>query len=142
MTCMVREAEVVYGKKEIEVPDRIHSDNEVAQILRDYGIADKTQENFVAICLDAQHRPVAIHTVAIGTASSVTVHPRDVFRVAVMSGASAVILGHNHPSGSILESADDRALTQRMVDAGKLLGIPVLDHVIVTPNGDHVTLIP
>ena len=139
---MVREAEVVYGEKEIEVPDRIHSDSEVAQVLRAYGIARKTQEHFVAICWDAQHRPVAVQTVAIGTATSVGVHPRDVFRVAVMSGASAVILGHNHPSGNCSESADDLALTRRMVAAGELLGIPVLDHVIITPNGDYTSLIP
>jgi DNA repair protein RadC len=66
-----------------------------------------------------------------GTLTSSLVHPREVFRAAILAGAAGIILVHNHPSGDPTPSADDRAVTRQMVDAGRLLGVPVYDHVIL-----------
>jgi len=99
-----------------------------------------TQECFVVMPLDSQNRPVGRpQLVAMGTANSVGVHPRDVFRVAVKNNAVSLIVAHNHPSGDLTPSADDRHLTRRLVEAGKLLDIPVLDHLVVTKE-THVSL--
>lgn len=89
------------------------------------------QEVFLAFPLDVKNRVLGYVEVARGSVDSVGVDPRTVFRTAVLLGASAVIVVHNHPSGDPTPSAEDIALTGRLVDAGKILGIPVLDHVIV-----------
>ena len=78
--------------------------------------------------------------VGLGSLTEVAVHPREVFRGAMIAGAAAVILAHNHPSGDPKPSADDVKLTQRLVEVGVLLGIPVLDHVIVAQDRDYVSL--
>jgi len=89
------------------------------------------QEVFVVIALDAQHRAIAFHEVTRGILNSSLVHPREVFRVAIAFGAASIILSHNHPSGDPTPSPDDRAVTEQLVAAGRLLDIPVHDHVIV-----------
>jgi len=97
------------------------------------------QENFVALVLDAQNRVVSDFLVARGTLTSCPVHPREVFRPLVRAGAAAVIVAHNHPSGCAEPSAQDLALTKRLVRCGDLMGIRVLDHVIVA-RGSHISL--
>jgi DNA repair protein RadC len=91
-------------------------------------------EVFWILALDAQHRIILSAPIAItrGTLTSSLVHPREVFRAAIVAGAAAVILCHNHPSGDTTPSADDRLVTQQLVEAGKLLDIPVHDHIIVS----------
>lgn len=93
-----------------------------------------TQEAFAVVPLDARNRPLRKKpiVVAMGTLTSVEVHPRDVFREAVRLNAAAVIVAHNHPSGDPEPSAEDRDLTERLRQAGRLLGIPLLDHFIIT----------
>jgi DNA repair protein RadC len=97
------------------------------------------QETFVAVCLNSRLRPLATYVVAIGTVGSVDVHPRDVFRAAIRMNAHSLVIGHNHPSGDPTPSQADLDLTARLRDAGTILGIPVLDHVIVTRHS-HVSL--
>jgi len=93
------------------------------------------------MCLDAGHIPIGKpKVVAVGTVNSVDVHPRDVFRDAVRSNAAAIIVAHNHPSGRTDPSVEDHALTAQLVRAGELLGIPVLDHLVLAPNGEYVSL--
>jgi DNA repair protein RadC len=85
--------------------------------------------------LNAKHRALGVHVVAIGTLTACQVHPREVFKAAILANAAAVILAHNHVSGDAEPSRADRDLTRRIADAGELLGIPLLDHVIVTVDG-------
>lgn len=92
------------------------------------------QESFVVMLLNARQRVLATRRIALGSISQVDVHPREVFRDACRMAAHSVIIAHNHPSGCAEPSDADIRLTRRMVDAGKLLGIPVLDHVIVTAS--------
>jgi len=94
------------------------------------------QESMWVVPLDARGRGVPI-MVALGTADSVHVYPRDVFREAIRANATGIVLSHNHPSGEGSPSAQDRVLTSRLQAAGDLLGIPILDHVIVTEGGAY-----
>lgn len=75
------------------------------------------------------------HIVSRGSAQTAPVHPREVFKAAVLANAAAIVVGHNHPSGNVGPSADDKAVTDRLTHAGTLLGIPVLDALIVGPSG-------
>ncbi|WP_239493326.1 DNA repair protein RadC [Luteitalea sp. TBR-22] len=83
------------------------------------------------LLLDARHRVLHARVLTRGTADAATMHPRDVFREAALAGAAALVLFHNHPSGDPLPSPEDLALTQRMVAAGEVMGIAVVDHVIL-----------
>lgn len=90
------------------------------------------QEVFMVICVDIRNQIIDIVEVGRGTVYSVEVHPREVFRPAIRCAAAGVILAHNHPSGDPTPSEEDIALTERLKECGKLLGIPVVDHVVVT----------
>lgn len=100
----------------------------------------ETTEVFWVLHLDAQHRVIGGGPQAVtkGIINSSLVHPREIFRGAIVAGACAVILAHHHPSGDPTPSADDRLITEQLVGAGRLLDIPVHDHVIVG-NGTYVS---
>jgi len=95
-------------------------------------IQDKAREHFKLILLNIRNTVMGISTISVGTANASLVHPREVFKSAIARSASSVVLAHNHPSGNPEPSEDDVRLTQRLVEAGRLLGIEVLDHIIVT----------
>ena len=95
-------------------------------------IRDNKKEHFVIFFLDTQNQEVKREVVSVGTLNSSLIHPREVFEPAIKCLASHIIISHNHPSGSLEPSNEDLAVTRRLVEAGKLLGIEVLDHVIVT----------
>jgi len=93
------------------------------------------QEVFVVLALDAKHRAMAIRQVAQGSATSVEVHPREVFGPVLQEAAAAVIVAHNHPSGDPEPSLEDRQLTERLVQVSEIMNIPLLDHLIVGQGG-------
>ncbi len=93
------------------------------------------QERFVVIGLDARQRVRMIRTVAAGTLNRVDVHPRDVFRPLIRASMHSCLIAHNHPSGDATPSESDITLTEKMVCAGRIIGIPVVDHLIVSDNG-------
>ncbi|TWU24114.1 hypothetical protein Pla52o_20380 [Novipirellula galeiformis] len=92
---------------------------------------DAVQEEFHIVSLDTKHQPIRTHQITVGTLDASLVHPREVFRPAIRDAASAVLLVHNHPSGDPTPSREDIQVTERLTEAGKLLGITVLDHIIV-----------
>jgi DNA repair protein RadC len=92
---------------------------------------DGVQEEFHIVTLDTKHKPIATHRITVGTLDASLVHPREVFRAAIRDAAAAVLLVHNHPSGDPTPSREDRQVTDRLTEAGKLIGIQVLDHIIV-----------
>jgi DNA repair protein RadC len=94
-------------------------------------LAHLEQEHFVVLLLDTKNGVLASPTVAVGTLSSCVVHPREVFKLAVKAAAASVIVVHNHPSGHASPSREDREVTGRLAEAGKLLGMELLDHVII-----------
>jgi len=120
--------------QEVTKGTQITQPSDVARMLANT-IGNKEQEYFVAILLDARQRVQALLAVAVGSLSQVDVHPRELFRDAIRHRAHSIILAHNHPSGSAEPSQADLDLTVRMVEAGKLVGIPVLDHIVTTKRG-------
>lgn len=88
-------------------------------------------EAFRVLYLNTKHRIIAVETTSVGTLSASLVHPRETFKGAVRRTAAAIIVAHNHPSGDPTPSPEDRDLTQRLYDAGRILGIELLDHVVV-----------
>ena len=110
----------------------INSAEDAAQQLRD--IRDKKQEHFICLTLDGANRLIAKRTITIGTLNANLIRPREVFAEAIVDHAASVIVGHNHPSGTLRPSENDLEITQRLVQTGRTLGINLLDHVIVTKN--------
>ncbi len=98
-------------------------------------IQDKAKEHFKLILLNPRNKIIGISTISVGTLNASLVHPREVFKDAIMHSAASVVLAHNHPSGDPAPSEDDLKITKRLVDSGKLLGIEVLDHIIIAKNG-------
>ncbi len=92
---------------------------------------DATQEEFHIVSLDTQNGPINTHQITIGTLDSSLVHPREVFRPAIRDAAASILLVHNHPSGDPSPSREDFAVTKRLRQAGEVIGIRVLDHIIV-----------
>ena len=113
---------------------KIGSAHDIFQLMQPTLEADP-QENMYAVLVDARHQVVGIYHVARGTGTSVEVSPADVFRAALVAAAAAVILVHNHPSSDVEPSQHDIRLTERVVAAGRLLGVKVLDHIVI--GGDQ-----
>ena len=99
---------------------------------------DEPVEVFGVICLSTKHRVIAYHEIGRGTLNETTVHPREVFQTALLANAAAVIVGHCHPSGDPTPSPDDVAVTNRLTQAGTLIGIELLDHII-TGDGRYTS---
>ena len=110
-----------------------------ARVLAEY-IGEADRELFVIAFLTIRYRVLGLHTVSVGCLSSSLVHPREVFKPAILAGCAALLLAHNHPSGDPDPSAEDIALTRRLAAAGTLLGIEVLDHLVLGEEGRFVSL--
>ncbi len=113
---------------------RINSPETAADVFRTFTVGE-SRELFLVASLNIRNECTGIEIVAVGGAAGVDVHPREVFRSALLAHAYAIIVAHNHPSNDPTPSAEDIALTHRLVESGKLLGIPVLDHIVVGDNG-------
>jgi DNA repair protein RadC len=92
------------------------------------------REHFRIVMLNTKNQVLAVESVAVGSLNAAIVHPREIFKAAISKSAAAVVLVHNHPSGDPTPSQDDIQITKRLVDAGRLLGIEVLDHVVIGDN--------
>ena len=109
--------------------EALSSPQKINALCRD--MAQMAQESFVVLTLDTKHKMIARHMVTLGLLDASLVHPREVFRRAIEDGASAIVIVHNHPSGDPKPSAEDLQTTKRLIDAGKIIDIHVLDHVII-----------
>lgn len=112
---------------------QMRSSKDVSMLLHAY-LKDTDREHFVVFFLNQKNRITGIHTVSMGSLTASTVHPRETFKAAILASAAAIVCGHNHPSGDVQSSREDRTLTIRLSQAGKLLGIQVLDHIIIGHN--------
>lgn len=115
-------------------PDRPIIDSPASAVEQLDDIRDKKQEYFVCLTLDGANRLIAKRVITIGTLTSSLVHPREVFAPAIEDRAASIIVAHNHPSGNLEASDADMAVTARIKEAGELLGISLLDHVLITKN--------
>ena len=98
-------------------------------------VSDGHREEFHIVCLDTKNQVITTHMISVGTLDASLVHPREVFRPAIKDSAASVILVHNHPSGDPTPSHEDRIVTKRLEEAGKTLGIDVLDHIVLGDSG-------
>jgi DNA repair protein RadC len=106
--------------------------SQVWEALKD--IRESKKEHFVIFYLDTKNQEITQEIISIGTLNASLVHPREVFEPAVRNLAAQIIVAHNHPSGDYTPSDEDISITQKLVESGKILGIEVIDHVIVTKN--------
>lgn len=119
-----------YAKEKITPNILLDSPKTIFNYLKEK-IGKEEKEHFTIICLDT-HNNLIVDEVSIGTLNASLVHPREVFRKAILSNSSHVLLAHNHPSGDPTPSEDDILTTKRLVEAGQILGIAVIDHIIIT----------
>lgn len=97
-------------------------------------MAKLNKENFRGLYLNSHYKLIHSETISVGTLDASIVHPREVFRPAIEHGASAIIVAHNHPSGTLKATAEDIEVTRKLQEAGELLGIEILDHLIISKN--------
>jgi DNA repair protein RadC len=89
------------------------------------------REEFLMVPLDGKNQLLGFHVVSVGTLTASLVHPREVYKLAILENAAAIVVVHNHPSGDPTPSAEDQAITKRLAEAGMILGIKLLDHVVI-----------
>lgn len=119
-----------------EAQRKITDSDNVAELVREtIGEDIGTQEHFVLITLNGSSEVIRAESVFIGTLNQSLVHPREIFRRALLDNAAAIIISHNHPSGQLEASIEDKRITKRLKEVGTLMGIELLDHIIVTENG-------
>lgn len=99
-------------------------------------LVNEAREHFVVILLNARHEAIAVETVSIGSLNASIVHPREVFRPAVLASAASIIVAHNHPTGDPEPSEEDLSITLRLAEVGDILGITLLDHVVIARRGN------
>lgn len=114
-------------------PSIIHGPEDAAAYARDF-LALKTREHFCVMLLNTKNHVIGWHVISIGSLTASIVHPREVFTNAIIHHAAAIVVAHNHPSGDPTPSREDIAVTQRLVKAGKIMDIPIIDHIIVGNN--------
>lgn len=115
----------------LEEKVHISTATDVVKLLRP-ALKDKKKEHFLILCLDTRNNVIRISNVSVGTLNASLVHPREVFKEAIQTLACSIILVHNHPSGKTEPSDADMEVTKRIIEAGKIVGIDVLDHIIIT----------
>lgn len=127
-------------RRQFEVTERPIIDTPEKAVTQLTDIRDKKQEYFVCLTLDGANRLIDKRIITIGTLNASLVHPREVFADAITDRAASIIVAHNHPSGSLKPSDADNEVTNRIQEAGELLGILLNDHLIVTQN-DYVSIL-
>lgn len=132
----VRESSARYQLK----TNFVHSPSGAAEMIRTIlpDLEEEAQEVFGILSLDTKNKISGCHMLFRGSLNSCIVHPREVFKAALLNNAASIVCFHNHPSGDTTPSPEDLSLTERLVEAGKMLGIEVLDHIII--GNDYYSL--
>lgn len=126
---------VMEPQGEYPEPSKLTGPEDVARLMREQGHATADRERFVAYLLDTKNRIIASELVGIGILNAALIHPREVFKAAVVASAAGLIVAHNHPSGDVTPSAEDRTVAKRLGEAGAILGVPLVDFLVVSPLG-------
>ncbi|MEK6455901.1 JAB domain-containing protein [Caldifermentibacillus hisashii] len=121
---LVRESSVLYKERQIKSPEDAY------RLLKPF-LVEADREKFVVVCLDTKNQPTAINICHVGSLNSSIVHPREVFKSAILSNSASIIVAQYHPSSDPTPSREDIDVTRRLVEAGRIVGIELLDHVIV-----------
>ena len=128
-TRLVRETHFTFPHRE-----QVSSPEDVAAVLQHY-FEDKDREEFIVVFLDTANTMIGMSQISVGGLAASIVEPRQVFKAAILANAAAIICLHNHPSGNPEPSREDIRITRQLVEAGKLMGVPVHDHIIIAENG-------
>ncbi len=126
----VYEAKIVYSLVSLGEDVRLDVPRKVADYLRSAFEENPVQEAFYAVYLDRKNHPIGRHLISLGTATGTLVSPREVFRGAILAGAVAMVVAHNHPSGDPAPSQADIHVTRKLCEAAKVIDIELLDHVV------------
>ena len=121
---MVKDSSFLYQIRTISSP------NDAYEMIHEQ-LQDSDREQFIITCLNTKNEPTNILVVSVGTLNKAIVHPKEVFKTAILSNAASIMAFHNHPSGETTPSQQDIQLTNRLYEAGELLGIKLLDHLII-----------
>lgn len=121
---LVKEASTLWEYRKIQNPTDAYN------LLKNF-LSDFDKEKFLVVCLNTKNEPVNIHTVSIGCINKTMVKPMDVMKTAILSNCNKILIAHNHPSGDPSPSKDDISMTERIKNAGKILGIEIIDHIII-----------
>ncbi|KAF5058342.1 hypothetical protein DSECCO2_347490 [anaerobic digester metagenome] len=130
---LVREGSMLYKTR------RISSTSEAAGIGRQF-LEDLDREQVVVCCLDIKNQPTSVNVVSVGTLNASLIHPREVFKTAILTNAASILIYHNHPSGDPEPSKEDLSITKRIKEAGELMGIELLDHIIIGSEDRYYSL--
>ena len=128
---MVKESSFLYQTRQILSP------NDAYEMIREQ-LEGLDREQFIIACLNTKNEPTNITVVSVGSLNKAIVHPREIFKTAILSNAASIMAFHNHPSGETTPSQQDIQLTNRLYEAGELIGIKLLDHLII---GDRVPIL-
>jgi len=121
---LVKESSILYKERVIRSPEDGYR-------LMKHFLGELDREAFIVISLDTKNQPVSINICHVGSLNASIVHPREVMKSAILSNAASIMVGHNHPSGNSTPSREDIEVTKRLVEAGNIVGIELLDHIIV-----------
>jgi DNA repair protein RadC len=117
----------------------VRSPEDAARVFAQY-LQGSDREHFVVMMLDTKSRVIGLNTVSVGTLDQTLVHPREVFKPAILANASSLIVCHNHPSGDPQPSPEDNHVTAKLAEAAKIIGIDLLDHIVIGANDKHCSL--
>jgi DNA repair protein RadC len=121
---IVKENSFLYPERNVKSPEDAYN------LIRKF-LVEVDREHFIVVCLDTKNQPTAINVCHIGSLNASIVHPREVLKPAILSNSASIIVAHNHPSNDPTPSREDIEVTKRLVEAGKIIGIDVLDHLVV-----------
>lgn len=124
---MVKESSVLYLGRVMSSP------KDGVNLVKPF-LENSDREKLIVVGLDTKNQPTFLETVSVGTLNSSMVHPREVFKSAILGNSASIIMFHNHPSGDSNPSKDDIGITKRISEAGKILGINLIDHIIIGDN--------
>ena len=127
----IYEASIAYSIVQLGDVTALNAPEKIAEYLRDAYAKNPCRESLWVGCLDRKNKPISRTMVTLGTLTCALAHPREVFKIAILASAAAIVVSHNHPSGDPAPSAQDVQLTRQLREAAKIIGIDLIDHVIV-----------
>ena len=130
---MIKEKSIKYETRRISTPND-------AQCLFRRFLEDSDREQLIVVSLDTKNQPTTINVASIGSLNSSIVHPREIFKSAILSNANSIIIAHNHPSGDANPSKEDISITKRLKECGELMGINLIDHIIIGDDDRFISL--
>lgn len=121
---LVKESSFLYENRKVTSP------SDAIELFRRF-LSESDREQFIVCCMDIKNQSTSIKVVSIGTLNSSLVHPREVFKAAILANSASIIVVHNHPSGDPTPSKEDINITVRLKEAGKIIGVDIIDHIII-----------